>query len=182
MPTILQTRRLRLEPFDDAHFTGLLALSSDAAVMRSLGDGLPATPDEVRDSIATAKRCWNRFGFSWWALVRKDDDEIVGAGCVQHIDNDANSPVEIGWRLKREHWGHGYATEAAHAMIAFAFDQLGLASIQATTHPSNERSLNVIKRLGMRGLGLHTHNGTLAATYVLEKPPLSQNWDLSHIH
>jgi len=170
MPTTLQTARLRLEPFDDAHFAGLLALSSDPAVMRFLGDGLPATPREVRDSIATAKACWLRFGFSWWAFVRKDDGEIVGAGCVQHMENDASHPVEIGWRLKRDHWGHGYATEAARAMIGFAFDELGLKSIYATTHPSNERSLKVMKRLGMRSVGLQPYHGRLAATFVLDRP------------
>jgi RimJ/RimL family protein N-acetyltransferase len=55
-------------------------------------------------------------------------------------------------------------------MIGFAFDELCLASIYATTHPSNERSINVMKRLGMRSVGLQPYYGTLAATYVLEKP------------
>jgi RimJ/RimL family protein N-acetyltransferase len=170
MRTLLHTSRLRLEPFDEAHFAGLLALNSDPVVMQFLGDGSPATPREVHQSIDTAKARWERFGFSWWSFIRHDSGEIIGAGCVQHIENEPGNPVEVGWRLKRDHWGHGYATEAARAMIGFAFDELCLASIYATTHPSNERSINVMKRLGMRSVGLQPYYGTLAATYVLEKP------------
>ena len=169
MRTLLETLRLRLEPFDETHFAGLLALNSDPVVMQFLGDGLPATAVEVQASIASAKERWERFGFSWWSIIRQDSDEIIGAGCVQHIENEPGNPVEIGWRLKRDHWGHGYATEAARAMIAFAFDVLGVAAIHATTHPSNERSINVMKRLGMRSLGLQPYSGRLVAVYVLER-------------
>ncbi|MEM5343791.1 GNAT family N-acetyltransferase [Paraburkholderia azotifigens] len=108
---------------------------------------------EGRESIESAKERWDQFGFSWWSIIRKDSGEIIGAGCVQHIENEPDNPVEVGWRLKRDRWGHGYATEAARAMIAFAFDVLGLAAIHATTHPSNERSINVIKRWGCEVLG-----------------------------
>jgi RimJ/RimL family protein N-acetyltransferase len=169
MRTSLETLRLRLEPFDETHFAGLLALNSDPLVMQFLGDGSPATAMEVQASIDSAKARWDRFGFSWWSFIRKDSGEIIGAGCIQHIENEPAHPVEIGWRLTRDHWGHGYATEAARAMLAFAFDELGIASIHATTHPSNERSINVMKRLGMRSLGLQPYYGRLAATYVLEK-------------
>ncbi|MEP9322947.1 GNAT family N-acetyltransferase [Paraburkholderia phymatum] len=165
----LETARLRLEPFCETHFAGLLALNSEPVVMQFLGDGSPATPTEVQESIASAKHRWNRFGFSWWSFIRKGSGEIIGAGCVQHIENEPRNPVEVGWRLKRDHWGHGYATEAARAMIGFAFDVLGLASIHATTHPSNERSIKVMERLGMRSLGMQRYYGTLAATYVLER-------------
>lgn len=170
MRTTLETLRLRLEPFDETHFAGLLALNSDPLVMQFLGDGSPATPTEVRESIDTAKARWERFGFSWWSFVAKDGGEIVGAGCVQHIENEPGNPVEVGWRLKRDQWGLGYATEAARAMIGFAFDQLDLPAIYATTHPSNERSISVMKRLGMRSVGLQPYYRTLAATYVLDRP------------
>jgi RimJ/RimL family protein N-acetyltransferase len=167
--TTLETLRLRLEPFDETHFAGLLVLNSDPLIMQFLGDGSPATQTEVLESIDTAKARWERFGFSWWSFISRQSGEIIGAGCVQHIENEAGNPVEVGWRLKRDHWGHGYATEAAQAMIGFAFDQLALPAVYATTHPSNERSINVMKRLGMRSVGLQPYYGTLAATYVLER-------------
>jgi RimJ/RimL family protein N-acetyltransferase len=57
--------------------------------------------------------------------------------------------VEVGWRLAREHWGHGYATEAARAAIAFGFDVVGLDEIVSFTSPANERSWRVMERLRM---------------------------------
>jgi ribosomal-protein-alanine N-acetyltransferase len=57
--------------------------------------------------------------------------------------------VEIGWRLAAEHWGHGLATEGAHAVIGYAFESLGLTEIVATTVPANIRSRRVMEKLGM---------------------------------
>ncbi len=79
----------------------------------NLGDGSPATAMEVEESIESAKERWDQFGFSCWSIIRKDSGEIIGAGCVQHIGNELDNPVEVGWRLKRNRWSHGYATEAA---------------------------------------------------------------------
>jgi ribosomal-protein-alanine N-acetyltransferase len=57
--------------------------------------------------------------------------------------------VEVGWRLTREHWGRGYATEAAAAAMAFGFETAGLEEIVALTVPANIRSRRVMERLGM---------------------------------
>jgi len=57
--------------------------------------------------------------------------------------------VEVGWRLARDHWGHGYASEAARAAIAFGFDELRLGEIVSFTASANERSRRVMERLGM---------------------------------
>jgi RimJ/RimL family protein N-acetyltransferase len=58
--------------------------------------------------------------------------------------------VEVGWRLARDAWGHGYATEAARAALAFGFRELGLAEIVSYTTLGNARSIAVMERLGMR--------------------------------
>jgi RimJ/RimL family protein N-acetyltransferase len=57
--------------------------------------------------------------------------------------------VEIGWRLARDHWGHGYACEAAGAVLAFGFEQLGLPEIVSFTVAANTRSRRVMERIGM---------------------------------
>jgi RimJ/RimL family protein N-acetyltransferase len=57
--------------------------------------------------------------------------------------------VEVSWKLAREHWGHGYATEAASEALRFGFEQIGLEEIVAMTAPENERSRRVMERLGM---------------------------------
>ena len=57
--------------------------------------------------------------------------------------------VEVGWRLAREHWGHGYATEAAREALRFGFDDLALDEIVSFTVPQNVRSLRVMERIGL---------------------------------
>ena len=57
--------------------------------------------------------------------------------------------VEVGWRLAREHWGHGYATEAAREALRFGFEQVGLDEIVSFTVPANERSWRVMERIGL---------------------------------
>jgi RimJ/RimL family protein N-acetyltransferase len=168
MSPILNTARLRLEPFDDKHFSGLLALNSDPVVMRFVG-GAPVTPEEVQGDIDEAKHCWASLGFSWWAILVAGTDDMIGAGCVQHIENDSAKPVEVGWRLRPDQWGRGYATEAARTMIDFAFEVLHVRRIYAVADPMNDRSIKVMRRLGMRYIGLQEHYGRPVTTYALDR-------------
>ena len=65
-------------------------------------------------------------------------------------DYVANRPmVEVGWRLAREHWGHGYATEAAREALRFGFEEVGLEEIVSFTVPQNVRSRRVMERIGL---------------------------------
>jgi RimJ/RimL family protein N-acetyltransferase len=96
------------------------------------------------------------------AIVKRDTGEPVGSvgfapclmpfGQLPSFEPTTRFTSEVGlfWALFPEHWGHGYATEAAAAMIAFAFGQLRLRRIVATTEHDNTRSMNVMRRLGMR--------------------------------
>jgi len=96
------------------------------------------------------------------AIVKRDSSELIGSvgfapclmpfGQLPSFEPTTRFTSEIGlfWALFPEHWGHGYATEAAAAMIAYAFDELRLRRIVATTENDNTRSMNVMRRLGMR--------------------------------
>jgi len=96
------------------------------------------------------------------AIVKRDSNQLIGAigfapclmpfGQLPSFEPTTRFTSEIGlfWALFPEHWGHGYATEAAAAMIVYAFDQLRLRRIVATTENDNTRSMNVMRRLGMR--------------------------------
>ncbi len=161
---ILCTPRLRLEPVQVSHFEGLVALHSDPLATRYLGG--PKTGDEVRAWIGAARGRWERFGFNWWALIEQGREELVGAVSTQHLENDEAKPIEIGWRLRSEHWGKGFATEAGQAMLRFAFNELGVPEVYAVAHPENHSSLWVMERLGMRYVGLQPFYEKMCATYV----------------
>jgi RimJ/RimL family protein N-acetyltransferase len=164
---ILRTPRLRLEPIQDSHFEGLRDLHANPAAMRFLGG--PKTEDEVRAWISAARGHWARFGFSWWVAIEPGTEQLVGVVSTQHLETDEAKPIEIGWRLRPEHWGKGYATEAGQAMLRFAFDQVGVPEVYAVAHPENQASLRVMQRLGMRYAGLQPFYAKMCATYVKER-------------
>jgi RimJ/RimL family protein N-acetyltransferase len=155
--TLLTTERLRLAPFDDAHVDGLNAINSDPQVMRYLGS--PESRKETLEVIQRVKRRWIEYGFSWWSFIERASDQIVGAGCIQHLRRSGESPdpacpLEVGWRLRRDRWHQGLATEAAVAMADFAFQTLRADVLYAVCRAENTASASVMKRLGMRYRGI----------------------------
>jgi len=147
--TILTTPRLRLEPMDDAHLDGLHAMNSDPEVMRHIL-GRAETREETIASIVRVKARWAAWGFSWWTFIERDTNEIIGAGCIQYLGKDPANPLEIGWRLRRDKWKQGYASEAANAMADFAFKTLGADLLCSICRPENTGSAQVMQRLGMK--------------------------------
>jgi RimJ/RimL family protein N-acetyltransferase len=128
-----------LEPF--------AALNADPEVMRYFPKTLSAA-----ESDAMVERIEARFdteGFGLWAV--EHDGRFLGfTGLSRPRFEAAFMPaVEVGWRFARSAWGHGYATEAARAAVAFGFDTLGLDEIVSFTTVGNELSRAVMRRLGM---------------------------------
>jgi RimJ/RimL family protein N-acetyltransferase len=150
--TLLTTPRLRLEPLGDRHFDALHRLNSDPAVMRYI-TGWPDTPEDTRLMIERVKSRWAEFGYSWWGFVRQDDDDLIGCGCIQHLNRDPAGPLETGWRLRQDVHGRGYASEAARHMVGWAFRTLQPELICAVCQPENTPSSTVMERLGMTFTG-----------------------------
>lgn len=166
--TILHTARLRLEPVTEAHYGAMHAMNSDTEVMTYLNAG--QTEEHTRAAVARIMGRWAEWGYSWWALMRKDDDVMVGLACLQHIDGDKAQPHEIGWRLARAGWGKGYASEAAAAIVDHAFKVVGAPFVVAVAHPDNTASIKVMTRLGMRYTGMEKHYDLDCVVYRLDRP------------
>lgn len=164
----LETARLRLEPFELAHFDGLRAMENDPEIMRYISNGKVKTPEETRETIARVKLRWQQYGFSWWAMREKQSGEVVGAACLQHLANQDGAPLEIGWRLNANHHGKGYATEAAQAIIQFAVEQVGVRYLVAVADPENRASHKVMQRLGMTYKGIEQHYDVPCVVYELQ--------------
>ena len=168
--TALTTARLNLVPFTDDHLDGLNTLNSDPEVMRYLS-GRPETREETVAVIERVKQRWMAFGYSWWSFIDKETGLIIGAGVIQNLRREATAqpdpacPLEIGWRLRRDYWNKGLATEAAHAMAGFAFNTIQADEIYAVCHPDNAASARVMQRLGMQYAGLQTWYGKTVVTY-----------------
>jgi ribosomal-protein-alanine N-acetyltransferase len=146
---VLRTDRLLLRPWRDSDLEPFAALNGDPVVMEHF-----ARPLDRAESDAFVERIRGHFareGFGFWAVEAPGIAELVGMIGLSKPPFEAHfTPcVEIGWRLAREHWGKGYAGEAARASLRFGFEELGLDEIVAFTVPANFRSRNVMERIGM---------------------------------
>lgn len=150
--SILVTPRLRLVPLQDEHLDALHRLNSDPVVMRYI-TGRPDSLDDTRGMIERVKSRWAEFGYSWWAFITRDGADLIGCGCIQHLDRKPENPLETGWRLRQDAWGQGYASEAARHMVGWAFKTLRPELVCAVCNPVNTASSNVMERLGMRYVG-----------------------------
>ena len=146
----LRTERLRLRPWTTApaDVERLADLYGRREVTRWLGGTPTVPPRELVDRWAEVHRRDPRF--LCWAIERSDGDP-AGTVLLKPLPNGVGE-VEVGWHLHPDSWGHGYATEAARAVIDRAFG-LGLPEVYAVVRPGNERSVAVCRRLGMAPLG-----------------------------
>jgi ribosomal-protein-alanine N-acetyltransferase len=166
--TVLTTERLRLEPLDNAHLTGLHTMNTDPEVMRYI-TGQPQTLEETRATIERVKERWARYGFSWWGFIELAGGELVGAGCIQHLERNPGNPLEIGWRLRRDKWRHGLAFEAAERMARFAFDTIDAPLLCAVCDTRNVASASLMKKLGMRFRGVERRYEIDAAVFEISR-------------
>jgi RimJ/RimL family protein N-acetyltransferase len=100
---------------------------------------------------ARAREDLERNGFGWWVVEEKERSLFLGVISLQPVPFEAHfTPAnEIGWRFVFEHWGRGFATEAARAGLDYAFSQLDWAEVIAMTSQLNVRSQRLMQRLGM---------------------------------
>jgi ribosomal-protein-alanine N-acetyltransferase len=146
----IRTARLRVRSWREDDFDAYAAMNADPRVMEFFPSVLSREESEERFARGSARLAEHGIGF--WPV------EVVGGvrfiGIVGLARPDFEAPfmpaVEVGWRLAAEHWGQGYATEAAQGVLAFGFERLGLPEIVSFTTTANVRSRRVMEKLGMR--------------------------------
>lgn len=145
----LETERLTLRRWRSADVPLLAAMNADPIVM----EFFPTILDEAETAqqISRFEDGFEKNGYGWWAVQVTWARTLIGFCGLAPVDFEEHftPAVEIGWRLAREHWGNGYATEAARATLGFGFGELGLEEIVSFALPRNTRSTGVMKRLGM---------------------------------
>ena len=145
----LTTERLLLRRWKDSDLAPFAELNADPEVMRHIRD--PMSREESDAFAARIEEHLETDGYGLWAVEVRETGAFVGfTGLAQQtFEAPFNPSVEVGWRLAREAWGHGYATEAGAAALDFAFDVLELDEVVSITTTSNMRSMAVMRRLGM---------------------------------
>jgi RimJ/RimL family protein N-acetyltransferase len=149
-PTRLQTDRLLLRSWTSSDVDALAALSADPETMRYF-DALPGR-EQIELLVDRQQAALAAGEPGLFAVETRHDGRFIGfvGLAVPRFEADFQPCVEIGWRLAREAWGHGYATEAAEAVLRHAFETLGLTAVVSFTAVVNQPSRAVMRRLGMR--------------------------------
>lgn len=144
---VLTTPRLTLRTFRRDDLPHYAALNADPEVVRYLG-GVPLSRTYSDEIAEWANEVHEEEGIGLLAVERSEDGVFLGM-CGLHHQESYPDEFEVGWRLAHEHWGQGYATEAATAWLDHAFDTLEVPRVISITDRPNERSLAVMRRLGM---------------------------------
>jgi len=145
----LTTARLRLRPWRPEDLPHFAAMNADPRVMEHFPKLL--TPEESDRQAAAISDHMQKHGFGLWVVEAAGVADFVGfvGLSIPGFQAHFTPCVEVGWRLAFEHWGHGYATEAARAAVDCGFQRFGLEEIVSFTVPGNWRSRGVMERLGM---------------------------------
>ena len=148
--TMLETDRLILRDLQESDLPALIAMNLDPEVMQYF-----PKPYSQAESLRLYQGIQDEakaYGYSLWAVEEKTSQEFIGLVGLHHSDLRifaGKEAVEIGWRLRKEFWNHGYATEAARACLDFAFQRAGLSEVYSFTSLLNLPSQKVMQKLGM---------------------------------
>jgi RimJ/RimL family protein N-acetyltransferase len=164
---ILETQRLILREFVAEDTDALARVLSDPEAMRYY----PMSFDRkaVEEWIARNQRRCATDGHGLWAMDLKSSGEMMGDCGITLQEVEGESLPEIGYHLRRDMWGRGLASEAAHACRDYGFQQLGLDSMISLIRPENMPSWRVAERIGMKVWKETTRNGLRHLVYRIRR-------------
>jgi RimJ/RimL family protein N-acetyltransferase len=155
----LRTTRLVLRSFEERDVDGWIAMFTHPEVTRYLDPasrGRPRTPETFQANLTIRREMEAELGFAVLAVELADTGEFVGQCGLRPLSWLTS---DGGYHFAPAYWGHGYATEAVRATLAFGFSQAGLTEVMAVTEPSNIGSWRVMEKAGMRYSGTASYYG-----------------------
>ncbi|MBI0426631.1 GNAT family N-acetyltransferase [Psychrobacter sp. NG27] len=165
----IETERLYLRQWQGSDFSIFAEMNADLEVMKYFPK--PLLP-KVSDAIANkCSQLIKDNGWGFWAVSLKETDTFIGMVGLNeaHTDMPFAPAVEIAWRLHKDYWGQGYATEAARASLHYAFTKLALEDVVSFTTVINKRSQLIMQRIGMINLQENFYHPMLEADHRLAK-------------
>ena len=162
MPT-LETKRLTLRMLGESDFEAYAEMVADLDVMRFIGDGKTLSRPFAWRSLASMVGHWHLRGYGPWAVEERSTGQL--AGRIGFWNPDGWPGFELGWILRRQFWGRGYATEGARAALDFAFTRTEQPAVISLIYPENAPSIRVAERLGERFAGRIELMGRSANVY-----------------
>jgi len=144
----IESERLVLRPFAESDVDDYTAMLQAEPVRRALHLADDVGRWDAWSQMTGWLGQWELRGTGQWALEEKATGQFVGRTGLHHPERADWPGVEVGWVLRPEHWGRGYATEAARRAVGYAFDELDPDALCSVILPENTRSVAVARRLG----------------------------------
>ncbi|MGE0708669.1 MAG: GNAT family N-acetyltransferase [Planctomycetota bacterium] len=166
VPTPPETERLRFRCWTPADLELARELWGDPRVTRLIDARPRLDEDEVRRRLDLELAREASHGIQYWPLFLREGGDFVGCCGLRPADPGV---LELGFHLRPDHWGQGLAGEAAQAVVAHAFDVLGVEALCAGHHPENAASARLLEKLGFRRIGesLFPATGRIHPAYLL---------------
>lgn len=145
----LTTERLTLRDFEPEDWRAISAYQADPLVRRHMLTG-QCTPTQARRLVAGSIACAKRStrDFYGLAVILRAEARLIGS-CTLSVQR-SHKRARMGWDLNRQYWNCGYATEAAQALLVFAFGALGMTRVEADCFTGNAASQRVLEKCGLR--------------------------------
>lgn len=153
----LETSRLNLRDWLSADLEHFCKMNADPDVMNYFPRVLSSAETERFYQVILAE--FKEYGFGLYAVEEKRTKEFIGFIGFHRatFESDFTPCIEIGWRLKKNAWGQGYATEGARACLEYGFKNLGFSEVVSFTAEINKPSVNVMKKIGMKPVKTFLH-------------------------
>jgi RimJ/RimL family protein N-acetyltransferase len=170
---VIETSRLLLRLPEAADAQALMEIHQDPEVLAQGLVTLTAPPGGIDVALRNVERMlrhWKRHGYGQFSVVERNTGQVIG--CVGFYQRDEESEIEIGWIIRRSHWGNGLATEAARAAIEWAWQTTTIAHITSVIRPDDARSARVAEKSGQRfeREGIEPLNGQKRRRFGVHRP------------
>lgn len=151
MKMIIETERLYLREFTVNDGQLLVDLNTNPEVIKYLHEATPTYAEAVKIIEEIILPQYQLYNHGRWAVHLQNTHEFIGWCGLKYVKE--RNEIDLGYRFFQQHWGKGFATEAAKAAIVYGFNQLNLQEIIAMAHVENVGSQNVITKCGMQFYG-----------------------------
>jgi RimJ/RimL family protein N-acetyltransferase len=166
----IETARLLLRPMEAGDTDALLDLFGDAGFMAAF-DASPFDRTQMLRWVRRNLAHQEAHGYGLFSVVRRDTGLLIGDCGLEHMVVVGRAEVELGYDIRRDHWGRGYATEAASAVRDYAFSTLGLRRLVSLVRSGNAPSRRVAEKIGMRSVSELTGGPRRYVVYAMSRDP-----------
>lgn len=172
MKIIIDTPRLVLRELVPEDDTGIFELDSDPEVHTFLGKNPITHIQQAKDVIQFIRNQYIENGTGRLAVIEKQTGAFIGWSGLKLMREETNGHInhyDLGYRFIRKHWGKGYATETAKALVEHGFNTMGLYRINAMADAGNKASRHVLEKVGLSVKGQFMYEGQLHDWFEISK-------------